>query len=81
MIEKNIKVSVNFDTRQAAFFVQTANKFESKIELILEGKRINAKSIMGTISLGIAEGCDLMLVADGADEEKAVNDLCAVLTK
>ena len=81
MIEKDIKVSVNFDTRQAAFFVQTANKFESKIELILEGKRINAKSIMGTISLGITEGCDLKLTAEGADEEKAVNDLCSVLVK
>ncbi|MBQ2679526.1 MAG: HPr family phosphocarrier protein [Firmicutes bacterium] len=81
MIEKDIKVSVNFDTRQAAFFVQTANRFESKLELILEGKRINAKSIMGTISLGITEGCDLKILAEGKDEEKAVADLSAVLVK
>ena len=81
MIEKDINVSVNFDTRQAAFFVQTANRFESKIELILEGKRINAKSIMGTISLGITEGCSLKILAEGIDEEKAITDLCAVLVK
>ena len=81
MIEKIVNVGVDFDTRQAAFFVQTANKFESRIELVLEGKRINGKSIMGTISLGITQGCELKIVAEGKDEEKVINDLSAVLMK
>ena len=67
------------DARAAAYFVQTASKFTSKIQVTIENRRINAKSIMGTISLGIMEGQMATISAEGSDEEEAVNELASVL--
>ncbi len=79
MIEKTFKVGVDLDARQAAYFVQTANKFHSKVELSSEGKRINAKSIMGTMALGLQTGKEITISADGTDESAAIEELFKVL--
>lgn len=79
MTEKTITVNTALDARQAAFFVQTASKFSSRIQVLIGEKKINAKSIMGTISLGITEGQIATVVAEGADEEAAVKELSEVL--
>ena len=67
------------DARQAAYFVQTAGKFESEIQVSVDEKRINAKSIMGTIALNMQEGQTALITADGKDEAAAVEELAAVL--
>ncbi len=79
MTQKTIIIKASLDARQAAFFVQTAGKYESDIRVAIDDKKINAKSIMGTIALGMQEGQSAMIIAEGADEEAAVQDLASVL--
>lgn len=79
MTEKTITVNNALDARQAAFFVQTASKFSSKIQVSIGNKKINAKSIMGTISLGISEGQVATIIAEGSDEVVATEELSEVL--
>jgi len=62
----------SFDTRSAALLVQTAGKFTSKINIVLDERVANAKSIMGIISLGISDGQKVQLVAEGEDERLAI---------
>lgn len=80
MTEKTITIGNSLDARQAAFLVQTASKFSSKIQVSIGDKRINAKSIMGTISLEIAEGQVATIAAEGADADAAVAELARVLS-
>ena len=61
--------------RPAAQFVQKAGKFDSKIEIIFEEKEVNAKSIMGVMSLGVGKDDQIIIKADGDDAEKAVKEL------
>lgn len=61
--------------RPAAQFVQKAGKFDSKIEIIFEEKEVNAKSIMGVMSLGVGKGNEITVRADGEDAESAVKEL------
>ncbi|MFP4371920.1 MAG: HPr family phosphocarrier protein [Halanaerobium sp.] len=61
--------------RPAAQFVQKAGKFNSKIEIIFEEKEVNAKSIMGVMSLGVGKDDQIIIKADGDDAEKAVEEL------
>ena len=77
MTQKSITIKASLDARQAAYFVQTAGKFESEISV--DEKRINAKSIMGTIALNMQEGQTALITADGKDEAAAVEELAAVL--
>ena len=79
MAEKTITVRKSLDARQAAFFVQTASKFESRIQVTIDDRKINAKSIMGTISLGITEGQVATIVAEGSDADDAVKEVAHVL--
>ena len=79
MVEKVVTIKHMLDARQAAFFVQTAGKFESRIEVSVNEKRINAKSIMGTISLGMSEGQTVRIFAEGKDEAQAVSELSEIL--
>lgn len=79
MTQKTVTIKTSLDARQAAFFVQTAGKFQSDIRIAVEEKRVNAKSIMGTIALGMREGQCLNITADGADEMEAVEELAALL--
>lgn len=79
MSEKTVTVAKSFDARQVAFFVQTASKFESKVMITIDNKTVNAKSIMGVISLGISRGQEVKVVAEGNDEAAAAEEICTVL--
>ena len=67
--------------KQATYFVQKANEFESSIYLESENRKMNAKSLLGIMSLGIVSGMTVTLSAVGADEEAAVNALEALLER
>ncbi len=75
MIEQIIQVATGLEARPAALFVQTASKFSSNIHVKIDNKKINAKSIMGVISLGILDGQAVTISADGPDEKQAVSEL------
>ena len=66
---------------QATYFVQKANEFECSIWLESENRKMNAKSLLGIMSLGIVTGAVVTLSADGADAEAAVNALEALLQR
>lgn len=79
MVNKIIKVSTGLEARSVALFVQTASKFSSRIQIQVETKKVNAKSIMGVISLGVLEGQEVAISAEGEDEEQAVSELIGFL--
>jgi phosphotransferase system HPr (HPr) family protein len=81
MVEKKVKVTLEegLESRQAAMFVQVANKYSSRIYIIMEDKQVNAKSIMGIVSLGMLKDEEVSLQADGPDEQEAVNELAKML--
>lgn len=74
MTEKTVTVSIakESEARPVAVLVQIASQFESKIHLVSDNKRINAKSIMGMMSLDFVSGSEITVEADGADEADAV---------
>ena len=73
--EVTIKNSVGLHARPATFFIQKANSFKSSISVEREDRRVNAKSLLGVLSLGIVNGMEITLVADGPDEEEALEAL------
>lgn len=81
MIEKAVEVKIKpgLQARQAALFVQEANRYHSDIYVKREARQVNAKSIMGIMSLAIAQGSTVTLIADGADEEQAAQSLAAFI--
>ena len=83
MFSKKIVVSCQsgLHNKQATYFVQKANEFESSIYLESENRKMNAKSLLGIMSLGIITGAEVTLLADGSDAEAAVNALEALLQR
>ena len=77
MFMKDVVVQnqVGLHARPATFFIQKANEFKSSIWVEKEERRVNAKSLLGVLSLGIVGNTAIRVIADGADEEKAVNAL------
>lgn len=77
MINKTVKVNLPADAeaRPVAVLVQLASKYESKIFIVSKSKKINAKSIMGMMSLGTVNGETLEIEAEGADAEEAVKEI------
>lgn len=77
MISRNmtIKIPSGLEARPVALLVQVASQYESKIQVVAGDKKINAKSIMGMMSLGLAEGEDLTVIADGDDEQVAIDHI------
>ena len=73
--EVTIKNSVGLHARPATFFIQKANSFKSSIWVEREDRRINGKSLLGVLSLGIVGGTEITIIADGVDEEEAVSSL------
>ena len=71
----NIKNASGLHARPAGMFVKKAAEFKSTVEVIAKGKTVNAKSIMGVMSLGLAQGDELTVVANGEDQEAAVKAL------
>ena len=83
MIENQVEVKLKsgLQARQAALFVQEANRYKSEVFLQKDEKKVNAKSIMGIMSLAIAKGTTVTLFADGDDAQKAVNALTDIISK
>lgn len=77
MAEKivEVKIKPGLQARQAALFVQEANRFSADIFIEKDNRKVNAKSIMGIMSLAIAEGTNITLVAEGVDEDQAIISL------
>ncbi len=77
MVTKEIvvKCESGLHNQQATYFVQKANEFDCSIWLQSESRKMNAKSLLGIMSLGIVTGATVTLCADGADAEEAVNAL------
>ena len=77
MVVKDITVQnqVGLHARPATFFIQKANEFKSSIWVEKEERRANAKSLLGVLSLGITGGTDIKILADGQDEQEAVDAL------
>ncbi len=68
----NVTAETGIHARPATLLVQSASKFSSDINLIYKGKSVNLKSIMGVMSLGVGQGSDVTITAEGADEEEAM---------
>lgn len=77
MLSKTIVVQnqVGLHARPATFFIQKSNEFKSSIWIEKEGRKVNAKSLLGVLSLGITKGTTIQIIADGVDEEEALNAL------
>lgn len=77
MYVKDVMVQnkVGLHARPATFFIQKANEFKSSIWAEKEERRVNAKSLLGVLSLGIVGGTSIRIIADGPDEEAAVESL------
>lgn len=70
-----VQNQVGLHARPATFFIQKANEFKSSIWVEKEERRVNAKSLLGVLSLGIVGGTTIKIIADGSDEEEAVGHL------
>lgn len=70
---------VGLYARPATFFIQKANEFQSSIWMEKDERRINAKSLLGVLSLGVVQGSDITIIADGVDEGEAVDALVGLL--
>ena len=76
-----VRCESGLHNKQATFFVQKANEFNSNIWLESDNRKMNAKSLLGIMSLGIITGTTVILSADGSDAEEAVNALDALLQR
>ena len=74
-----MNLKTGLQARQAALFVQEANRYSADLFVEKDNKKVNAKSIMGIMSLAIARGTEVTLSADGNDAEDAVNALAAII--
>ena len=77
--EVTINNQVGLHARPATFFIQKANEFKSSIWIEREERRVNAKSLLGVLSLGIVKGTTVNIVADGVDENEAIATLSELI--
>jgi len=70
---------VGLHARPATFLIQKANEFKSSIWVEKDERRVNAKSLLGVLSLGVAQGATISIIADGPDEVEAVDTLCQLI--
>ncbi|AEB25676.1 HPr family phosphocarrier protein [Bacillus sp. L381] len=79
MVQEKVEVRLKtgLQARPAALFVQEANRFTSDVFLEKNGKKVNAKSIMGLMSLAVSTGTEVTLIAEGEDEKEALEKLSA----
>ena len=77
MVSRNITIknSVGLHARPATYFIQKANSYKSYVWVEKDDRRVNAKSLLGVLSLGITKGMEVTLIADGPDEVEALNGL------
>lgn len=74
-----IQNSVGLHARPATFFIQKANSYKSTLWVEKGDRRVNAKSLLGVLSLGIVKGAEITLIADGADEDEALEGLAMLI--
>ena len=79
MQQSIVKCESGLYNRQATYFIQKANEFKSGIWVEKEERRVNAKSLLGVLSLGIVKGTNIALIADGSDEKEAVDALVSLI--
>ncbi|RLQ97083.1 phosphocarrier protein HPr [Falsibacillus albus] len=77
MVQKQftVKAETGIHARPATLLVQTASKFNSEVHLEFKGKKVNLKSIMGVMSLGVGKDAEITIIAEGNDEQDALNSL------
>lgn len=83
MIKKPVTIAINMDdeSRPIAHLVQEASQYDSQVYIEMQDKKVNAKSIMGMMSLRLIKGESLTVSADGMDEEAAINGIELFLSK
>ena len=81
MIIKEVVINnqVGLHARPATFFIQKANEFKCSIWIEKDERRVNAKSLLGVLSLGIVKGMSINIIADGVDESAAIDTLTALI--
>ena len=82
MYSKEVVVQnqVGLHARPATFFIQRANEFKAGIWIVNDERKVNAKSLLGVLSLGITRGTRITIVADGSDQEEAVDSLVELIS-
>ena len=78
--ETIVNNQIGLHARPATFFIQKANEFKSSIWVEREERKVNAKSLLGVLSLGIVKGTPIKLEADGVDEKEAVEALVKLIS-
>lgn len=81
MISREVVITnaIGLHARPATFFIQKANSFKSSVWVQKEDRKVNAKSLLGVLSLGIAQGMSITLIADGSDEDEALAGLAELV--
>lgn len=77
--DMTIQNQVGLHARPATFFIQKANEFKSSIWVEKDERKANAKSLLGVLSLGVTGGTDIRIIADGSDENEAVDALSKLI--
>ncbi len=82
MISRKVTImnNIGLHARPATFFIQKANAYKSSLWVEKGDRRVNAKSLLGVLSLGIAKDSEILLIADGADEQAALDGLVDLIT-
>ncbi len=76
-----VKCESGLHNKQATYFIQRANEFKSSIWVEVDDRKINAKSLLGVLSMAIMQGTEVTLIAEGSDEQEAVAALSELLVK
>ena len=81
MVSRSVTIqnNVGLHARPATFFIQKANSYKCSIWVEKEDCRVNAKSLLGVLSLGISKGTEIKLIADGVDENNAIDGLAELI--
>ena len=81
MISRNVSIqnNVGLHARPATFFIQKANTYRSGVWVVKDDRKVSAKSLLGVLSIGIAKGMTITIVADGDDEEAAIKGLVELI--
>lgn len=81
MITRDVTIqnNVGLHARPATFFIQKANSYKASVWVEKDDRRVNAKSLLGVLSLGIVKGMTVTLIADGADETEALDGLAELI--
>ncbi len=82
MISREVTITntIGLHARPATFFIQKANAYKATVWVEKEDRKVNAKSLLGVLSLGVAQGMTIRLIAEGADEVEALDGLEALIS-